>query len=1488
MKKSFKKWLLVFVALMILCVCLPAIALAEEEGTLKVTYNINGGTGTVPVDENLYKSGDKFMVLPGKDLTRENYYFRGWRTGATSGNQRDAGKSFTITANTTLYAWWQATTGTPANVIDWSAPRLDRAAFMTEVGWQTQIGLINAAGATWRSNNTTVAAVSQTGLVTATGNGEATITATIDGTNLTCIVTVGYKGQNPPIPQSWQLYIPDGEPHVFNDVMYVYGSRDITGGSCSNRYNALWTEDGIHWTDGGISFTTADLPEPYRRWTSYLWAPDCVYHPLTGKYYLFTCSTDAEGEFYVAESTSPRGPFVNARQITYKNGPADGQRIGNIDPGVLVDDDGTFWISFPGLDGQQRTYNNSYGPSRTRYGIFDVATATVDTNTIIDVHDLMLQGNTMPFEGPSLRKFGDYYYFIYVSDYKVAERPTGVGLRADVQPSMLDYIYTKDIRDPNSWKYGGTFLNASYFPTIVNTHGSMTKFGDEYYVVYHNPMAAGQRRTRIEHVNINPETGIISPVTLTSTGFRTAFDMGERINAFTAVDFSTGRWAATPFGVETVDGYSKMFFYLTTAGQYAGYRYVDFGETGAQAVNFRVRTTGADAKLLVYSDKPGTDSAKLLAELDVPNTGSVWQEIGVQLAADNGVTGVKPVYIMLQAAPGAGRVEIDWFQFTTGILRVTYNLNGGEGVVPVDGKLYASGDKFTALPGKDMTRENYFFRGWRTGATSGNQRDAGKSFTITANTTLYAWWQATTGTPANVIDWSAPRLDRAAFMTEVGWQTQIGIINADIVVWSSSNTAVATVSQTGLVTATGNGEATIMASINETTNLTCIVTVGYKGQNPPIPQSWQLYIPDGEPHVFNGVMYVYGSRDITGGSCSNRYNALWTEDGIHWTDGGVSFTTADLPEPYRRWTTVLWAPDCVYYPPTEKYYLFTCSSDTEGEFYVAESNSPRGPFVNARNIKYKNGPADGQRVGNIDPGVLVDDDNTLWISFPGLDGQQRTYYNSFGPSRTRYGIFDVETATVDTKTIIDVHDLMLQGNTMPFEGPSLRKFGDYYYFIYVSDYKVAERPTGVGLRADVQPSMLDYMYTKDIRDPNSWTYGGTFLNASYFPTIVNTHGSVTKFGDEYYVVYHNPMAAGQRRMRMEQVDIDPDTGIITPVTLTSSGFRTAFDMGERINGFTAVDFSNGRWAATPFGIETVDGYSKMFFYLTTAGQYAGYRYVDFGSDGAQAVNFRVRTTGADGKLLLYSDKPGTESAKLLTEFDVPNTESAWQEIDVQIAAANRITGVSAVYIVLQAAPSAGRIELDWFQFNGEETKLNIKSLLPPNTKLLEKYAANIPVNVTPEGFVPESSIIVTLKGTDGTVYGTATVDGGGYALIRASAFPEAGTYTLTAVCGDVTGVLELDVSVLDIGIWSAIALPADGSENTLIRFGDTPEPRFGSFDGCVTINNDTPLTGTSVVGNAILIPYKYSDLKTGDVIVIKDVTYPLLFPSFSFTFTVKI
>ena len=53
-------------------------------------------------------------------------------------------------------------------------------------------------------------------------------------------ITVKKQAYNPYLP-SWE-YIPDGEPYVFGDRVYVYGSHDRFGGYgyCQNDYVCWW------------------------------------------------------------------------------------------------------------------------------------------------------------------------------------------------------------------------------------------------------------------------------------------------------------------------------------------------------------------------------------------------------------------------------------------------------------------------------------------------------------------------------------------------------------------------------------------------------------------------------------------------------------------------------------------------------------------------------------------------------------------------------------------------------------------------------------------------------------------------------------------------------------------------------------------------------------------------------------------------------------------------------------------------------------------------------------------------------------------------------------------------------------------------------------------------------------------------------------------------------------------------------------------------
>ena len=151
---------------------------------------------------------------------------------------------------------------------------------------------------------------------------------------------------NPYLP-SWE-YIPDGEPRVFGDRIYIYGSHDTAGSDSFCDYKLkIWSapvSNPNRWTCHGDCFHTRadrDHSSDTENWTdNKLFAPDVIEYK--GKYYLFAYIIGAKG--CVAVSERPEGPFELIAPYDYINRNncfGDGWFI---DPGVFADDDGQIYI----------------------------------------------------------------------------------------------------------------------------------------------------------------------------------------------------------------------------------------------------------------------------------------------------------------------------------------------------------------------------------------------------------------------------------------------------------------------------------------------------------------------------------------------------------------------------------------------------------------------------------------------------------------------------------------------------------------------------------------------------------------------------------------------------------------------------------------------------------------------------------------------------------------------------------------------------------------------------------------------------------------------------------------------------------------------------------------------------------------------------------------------------------------------------------------
>ena len=156
----------------------------------------------------------------------------------------------------------------------------------------------------------------------------------------------GQPGANPFLPE-WE-YVPDGEPHVFGDRVYLYGSHDRFGAPifCVGDY-VCWSapvDDLAAWREEGVIYRRGQDPAN-RLGLRLLFAPD-VARGADGRYYLFY-AFDFMGTIGVAVCDSPAGRYEYLGRVHYPDGTPYGRRAGDgfaFDPAVLADDDGRVWL----------------------------------------------------------------------------------------------------------------------------------------------------------------------------------------------------------------------------------------------------------------------------------------------------------------------------------------------------------------------------------------------------------------------------------------------------------------------------------------------------------------------------------------------------------------------------------------------------------------------------------------------------------------------------------------------------------------------------------------------------------------------------------------------------------------------------------------------------------------------------------------------------------------------------------------------------------------------------------------------------------------------------------------------------------------------------------------------------------------------------------------------------------------------------------------
>ncbi|WP_022772470.1 carboxylesterase family protein [Butyrivibrio sp. AE2015] len=329
---------------------------------------------------------------------------------------------------------------------------------------------------------------------------------------------------NPYLP-SWE-YIPDGEPYVFGDRVYVYGSHDLYQGEtfCLGDY-VCWSapvKDLGNWKYEGVIYPkTADPLNPDGHMC--LYAPDITVGP-DGRYYLYYV-LDKVCVVSVAVSDTPAGPFEFYGYVHYEDGTKLGDKEGDepqFDPGVLTEGNETYL--FTGFCGQG---------DKSRHGAM-LTVLDKDMLTIKKAPEFIAPGNCYSegtgfekhafFEAPSIRKHDDTYYFVYSSEVM----------------HELCYATSKSIYGP--YTYGGVIVSNcdlhidSYKKADeataygANNHGSIVEIDGDWYIFYHRHTNGTwfSRQGCAEKIHFESD-GSIKQVEITSCGLNGGplSDVGE-------------------------------------------------------------------------------------------------------------------------------------------------------------------------------------------------------------------------------------------------------------------------------------------------------------------------------------------------------------------------------------------------------------------------------------------------------------------------------------------------------------------------------------------------------------------------------------------------------------------------------------------------------------------------------------------------------------------------------------------------------------------------------------------------------------------------------------------------------------------------------------------------------------------------------------------------------------------------------------------------
>jgi hypothetical protein len=479
------------------------------------------------------------------------------------------------------------------------------------------------------------------------------------------------RSVNPFLPSN--EFIPDGEPRVFGDRVYLYGSHDLAGTPkrmCGGDYvcYSAALDDLANWRYEGVIYRRMQDPYIQSRASkrdrlglgSVLFAPDVVC--IDDTYYLYYGVGMSRSGFGVAVANSPSGPFEYVGRVRYPD--SDKPDGWQDDQDGIEDGD---WAFGKGIGifrrGRPALAEYPYDPALLHhngrlflyFGLLNCSVVELDLadkRTVIrnaatgeyvtpifrssfaGLARAITSGRkrkTVFMNGPSIREIDGRFWLTYWAAggggfngmyHAVADDP--LGPFEPVGPLVaLGNAWKND--PPGPTDRGG------------NIHGGMFEADGTWFQIYHRQTADGRQAcatplTRAAH-------GGFEQAEYTSKGLDSsdldAFRIWPAHIACHLVGPKNRRSRRPSIvlredarGTEDESGRRTLQVVSNTyRGASVGFKYMDFGTTSAPSnvlVEFEARNSG---RIQVYLDAPHT--GQLIATLDVPAdaVGTGWRTI---------------------------------------------------------------------------------------------------------------------------------------------------------------------------------------------------------------------------------------------------------------------------------------------------------------------------------------------------------------------------------------------------------------------------------------------------------------------------------------------------------------------------------------------------------------------------------------------------------------------------------------------------------------------------------------------------------------------------------------------------------------------------------------------------------------------------------------------------------------------------------------------